>query len=375
MVETREVDELLPAAASSSRAEIGTIHGVEPRETRRANLVGGPTFVKSASVVKRAVIGRSDRARILYESLVDGCRHLRYSAFRDVASNRHNSSRNLECQITKDYHRIEKGLSLRSPRRDFGEDVARRLRRDIVKHEVLMGPTPVTMHARDALQALDAWRSGTPGESVVTKRRLAATSVSEEQLDALFRSRSSVRQFSRRAVPPALLTRATELAACSPSVCNREAWSVHAYLDRADIERLLALQNGNRGFNHEVPCLLVVGVDARLFAGAGERNQRWIDGGLFAMSLGWALHGLGLSTCFLNWSVTNAQSRRLRAAMTVPPHVDIITMIAVGYSDDDVRVARSPRRNPADILTVVRPHREVSASTQMRDVDPHGDPQ
>src|SRR3546814_1994141 len=70
------------------------------------------------------------------------------------------------------------------------------------------------------------------------------------------------------------------------------------------IDRALSLQNGNRGFGHEIPCLLILCTDLSAFDTAGERYQHWIDGGMFSMSLVWALHALGYSSCCLNWSKT-----------------------------------------------------------------------
>ncbi|GAA4741716.1 hypothetical protein GCM10023328_23660 [Modestobacter marinus] len=120
--------------------------------------------------------------------------------------------------------------------------------------------------------------------------------------------------------------------------------------DPARIARLAGLQNGNAGFRDQIPCLLVVTVDAKLFAGAGERNQRWVDGGLYAMSLVWALHAQGVASCMLNWSVGHAQSRRLRGAAGIPDHLDVVTLVAAGHPRDGLRVARSPRRPVDEVL-------------------------
>src|SRR3546814_20513526 len=89
---------------------------------------------------------------------------------------------------------------------------------------------------------------------------------------------------------------AVELALHSPSVCNRQASYVYCLQSREIIDRALSLQNGNRGFGHEIPCLLILCTDLSAFDTAGERYQHWIDGGMFSMSLVWALHALGYSS-------------------------------------------------------------------------------
>ncbi|KNH23246.1 hypothetical protein ACU18_00050 [Arthrobacter sp. ZBG10] len=140
------------------------------------------------------------------------------------------------------------------------------------------------------------------------------------------------------------------LAGHAPSVCNRQSWKTHLYTEQADIEKLLSHQSGNRGFGHTARGLLVVTADARLFSGSGERNQRWVDGGLFAMSIVWAMHGLGINSCMLNWSKGNSASEALRRDSGIAPQEDIIVMIALGYAMPDHRVARSPRRPVTEIF-------------------------
>ncbi len=112
----------------------------------------------------------------------------------------------------------------------------------------------------------------------------------------------------------------------------------------------LSLQNGNSGFGSAVPTVALVTVDTQLFAGPGERNQGWIDGGLFSMSFVWALHGLGLDSCMLNLSLRNGRSDALRRTLDIPDYELPIMMIAIGYARPGHRVARSPRRPIDEIV-------------------------
>src|SRR3546814_8739546 len=89
-----------------------------------------------------------------------------------------------------------------------------------------------------------------------------------------------------------------------------QASYVYCLQSREIIDRALSLQNGNRGFGHEIPCLLILCTDLSAFDTAGERYQHWIDGGMFSMSLVWALHALGYSSCCLNWSKTPSDGRK-----------------------------------------------------------------
>ena len=86
-----------------------------------------------------------------------------------------------------------------------------------------------------------------------------------------------------------------------------------------------------------------------MFVGPDERNQRWVDGGLFAMTLVWAFHALGLSTCMLNWALPNVSSNRLRELAGIPDGEDIVVLIAIGHAAEGARVARSEKRSVDDL--------------------------
>jgi nitroreductase len=121
--------------------------------------------------------------------------------------------------------------------------------------------------------------------------------------------------------------------------------------DKEDIVRLLSFQNGNRGYGDQAGAVLLITADMRAFTMLGERNQAWIDGGLFAMSLNYALHSLGLGACMLNWSVEKGQDEALRAAFAIPEQEVVIMMMAVGHMPERLRVARSPRRPLKSVLS------------------------
>ena len=253
------------------------------------------------------------------------------------------TGRNLEAQLTKDYHRVEKGLALRTPRQPFGADVADRM--DLLAPHA--AESPYAAHVESARVALHEWNSsGLRSDLVSPPRHSEVRGI--EDVERFFGTRHSVRDFADVDVSPDLLTRAVALAVNTPSVCNRQAWRVRFFHgDAAD--RIRRHQNGNAGFG-QIPVIALITVDAQMFAGAGERNQGWIEGGLFAMSLAWVLHGLGLDTCLLNMSVGNAAADALRLEEGIPPEELIIMMMAIGYGREGHRRARSPRRHVDEVI-------------------------
>lgn len=317
--------------------QIGYRPPVAPRiNSTKARLLG-PLYRPLRRTLQRIKTAREFRRdRRLY---------VRYAGSQEAEQPARLGRSHLEAQLTKDYHRVEKGLALREPRRPFGLDVIERLEH----HARFAGGEAYGVFARDAISALREWNSGSDSRGLVAVQGEPALQLDPDLVAAFFSSRRSVRDFDDARVPTReVLTQATELAIGTPSVCNRQAWRV-TYLNGDGANEALALQNGNAGFRESVPWVAVVTVDTRLFAGPGERNQPWVDGGLFAMTLVWALHAVGVASCLLNWSMANEDSDRARKVVGVPDHEVIITFVAIGYPRDGHLVARSPRRPVSEV--------------------------
>jgi nitroreductase len=153
-------------------------------------------------------------------------------------------------------------------------------------------------------------------------------------------------------VPLILIEQSISAAQLSPSACNRQPWVVHIYRDPAMIKQLLALQNGNAGFGHRLSTLLVVTADSTSFFDASERNQAFVDAGLFTMSLILALQSRGLGSCCLNWCVTPDTDEEAHELGGIPRSHRIIMYLAVGYPEPQGLVPRSPRRALDSVICV-----------------------
>ncbi|MDF2561856.1 MAG: hypothetical protein K0R99_3302 [Microbacterium sp.] len=287
------------------------------------------------------------RIRAHREFRADQRRYLRFTAPEERILSSPSTDKAVETQATKDYHRVEKALALNSVKRPFGDALGRRL--DAVL-PLLQQDTDLYAHTASARRALDLWNNdGVVDDEVSPPSGDGTFTMPRADLQEFFTTRHSVRNFdASRTVSRDLLEEAIDLASRTPSVCNRQSWRVYLATEPETTQRLLTHQNGNSGFGG-VPVVALITSDARLFAGVGERNQGWIDGGLFAMSFVWALHGLGLSSCMLNMSVRNDRADALRAAFGIPDHELIVMQIAIGYPAPGHRIARSPRRPRSEI--------------------------
>ncbi len=285
----------------------------------------------------------------------------------------------LESQIIKLYHVIEKGLAMRDFRPNFGKERLLRLIQLMKKH-LATGGSIDNLHFSTALRCLEEYRRkhhemGICVDDVVSSNiRLEMTGSSTLLLNApeagvhvtlpevffaeanapfgkFAKSRRSWRDFNPdHPVPRILIEEAVKIAIHSPSVCNRQAWKVHAYFDRATIDRLLGHQNGNRGFGHRIPCLLIVTMDLQCFDGVIERYQHWIDGGMFGMNLLLALHHLCLGAVPLNWSVLPHEDKGLRKDGEIPNSESIIMLIGTGKPDLPAAIPVSQRRSLNEVL-------------------------
>lgn len=279
----------------------------------------------------------------------------------------------LAAHISMDYHRLEKGMALPSPRYGFGRDVVTRLIRNIGRYEVEYGPADVTRFGRGALAEyrrfnaakvapelelqVDTFLAGEAspnpcgGVAALTSQTLFP--FDSEAAKRFLLSRHSVRQFDARPIPEEILQEAVRIAQQAPSVCNRQSARVFASNDRAKMDEMLKLQNGNRGFGDRLGAVIVVASDMRAFTSLGERNQCWVDGGIFAMSLALALHSQHVGACMLNWSVEPGRDRALRRCLGIDDNHAIITMMGAGYAPDSLVVAASPRRRTESIVRFV----------------------
>lgn len=331
----------------------------EPAELGLGRCYGGSSYnvpspinksVEQAKKLARRFRRLNGRVVIRREFWKDRRRYARHAIAADRDLPPHLFGRGLETQLTKDYHRVEKGLALPVVKRPFGVDVGKRLGHYLQQAK---SDEPFATYAREAHEALTRWNEGDgmPDTLTIPGDRLPANPLDPESARQFFAGRRSVRNYdASRIVPQDLLRTAVDFAINTPSVCNRQSWHIR-FFEGQRAHEVLGHQNGNRGFASTVTQVAVISVDQRLFAGAGERNQPWIEGGLFAMSFVWALHALDVSTCLLNWSMGNDATAALRSACGIPNHEVVITLVAIGYPAAGFAVARSPRRSVDDVVS------------------------
>lgn len=298
---------------------------------------------------------------LIHDSYYDLRRYLRWSHGTDTdrtePKRRH--------ALYKAYHGVEKGLSLANPRPGFGVTKIGQLVGQIRALIAKDGPD----YATAAISALHGYSRFNASEGVESSAALSAfladypndtgdggvETITGDALRAqgakadrdFFWSRHSIRNFSDKPVALDVLREVVDMARKTPTVCNRQGPKVHIFEDAEDA---LRHQPGNRGFGHLASRAMVVTTDLQAFSGRGERHQAYVDGGMFAMSLLYAVHAAGLGACPLAWTTDAATDRKTRKQIGIPDNEAIILMIAVGHLPDQLSVARAHRMPIEDFL-------------------------
>jgi nitroreductase len=181
-------------------------------------------------------------------------------------------------------------------------------------------------------------------------RSVAAPEPCSKTFERLVHERHSVRTYSGAAISDDTIVRSVRLAIQSPSACNRQAVRVHVFSGPQCLARILRHQNGNRGFGSRADKLLLITYDLRALLSSAERNLPYLDGGLFAMTLIYALQDAGVATCCLNVNHHSFREAALRRALRIPPQEAPILLIAAGGFPATFRVPASERLTTEAVL-------------------------
>lgn len=309
---------------------------------------------------------------VLDSYLYDIARYLRHSQMIGKFRSRSTAKAHLLLSI----HALEKGLALPEPRPAYGKEKCSVLLGDLSKFYGKFSADPILKYGCEVIEEVIGHHKKNDVEDIAISRafndlknklgeiepeltRKGGLIISGKQniLDLappdpfeFFNSRHSVREFDQRPIAEELLLMAFRMAQLSPSVCNRQTGRVHYTTDREKMKMILDCQRGNTGFGHEAGAVIIVTSELSSFNKPGERNQQYVDGGLFAMTLALSLHSLGMGTCFLNWSTTGREDRKLRKIGIIPDSEAVITLLVAGHLKEQFKVAASPRLPLFDII-------------------------
>lgn len=263
-------------------------------------------------------------------------------------------------------HTVEKGLSMPSPRANFGVAKISELLSLCREYgwDREMFPIQMTCGALNEyvefhkLRQADLGSIGEPirlfleqcrmkGVAEYGGTRTASPNISESPASFLA-SRWSCRRYQDQLVPDEIIERVVKCAQSAPSQCNRQSVKAHVFRGEAQVQKLLQLQGGSAGFATGVKNLFVISSEMAAWSGAKPRNQAFVDGGLFAMQLAMSCLAHDLGCCMLNLAVTNSRESEIKAAGDISQGERLVVMIAFGVPAEDGTFCARSERIPVD---------------------------
>lgn len=271
-------------------------------------------------------------------------------------------------------HTLEKGLALPKPRAFFGVQKIRTIlnmqRRDSAREqfprEMLLGALSAYLNwnkrnangFNEIVPKIEAFIEQENSEGIQPCGGVREVQYPSNNAEAqeFLKSRYSSRVFNQQPLRRDLVEQIVAIAQKAPSQCNRQSSKVHVFVDKEKIQALLELQGGSKGFADNVPTLFLVTSEITAWGGPQQRNQLYVDGGLFSMQLMLAMHSLGVLNCPLNLAVSNSTEHAIKTLAKIPPEERLIMMVAAGLpkagdnGEGLITVAASPRRPISEVL-------------------------
>ncbi len=288
-----------------------------------------------------------------------------------------NTPNKLECQIILDYHSVEKGLLFENTRYRFARERILSLHKNL-KHDFIISRSHHSqievaykvmckyyeLHQKNNIDIEDfftpeqygfykevlSFRYDSKFNGVISHKKSDFYKNTENNFFQFSNSRKSIRSFTGELVPITVIEEAVSLATNTPSVCNRQASKVYLVNDKESVDSILMIQGGLSGYTENINQLLVLTTDRNYFYTIGERNQFYIDGGMFLMNLLYALHYKKIANCPANWGKTKKEEEKIYDFVSIPRSEKIICIIPIGIAKDEFRVTLSKRRCLSEVM-------------------------
>jgi len=162
----------------------------------------------------------------------------------------------------------------------------------------------------------------------------------------------STRSFTGEKIPFESINKAIEIAKTAPSVCNRQPTKVYYTENKTRIDRILNIQQGLIGYTKNINQLLILVTDRNYFYSIGERNQLYIDGGIFLMNLLYSLHYYEIGACPAHWGFNQFQDKQIQKEIDLSESEKVICLIPIGIPIAEFKTTLSLRRENAEIIRV-----------------------
>lgn len=273
--------------------------------------------------------------------------------------------RKIEPVLRVEVHAIEKGMSIGKVRPGFGKakasDFMEHLQRYIDvggRQEFVNECCSILCQYVDFNQKLGADMNDIDAKikafceknhAVITVfggvRNVSKSEVYEtlnKDFSSFSQSRFAVRDFGKEPISRQQIEDALKIAEKTPSACNRQSWKIHVYAGDDKRLRMFQLQGGSKGFYEDMQYAILVCGDLNYYR-FFEMSQIYVDGGLYAMNLMYALHYKGVATIPLTMSIRVSKMNNVIKEMKLTKNELPVLLIGVGSYKDEFNVAKSER--------------------------------
>jgi len=275
--------------------------------------------------------------------------------------------------LRRNIHRIEKGLSMKERRDIFALDYIRRtvdifcqyhenlecegckgdeyqwFRDVLAEYFRVSGTHPCIEECK--LLFLNTLKDEETGDSLPYQRDLKTPLACDyAALKQLVIRRRSVRWFLDKTVPRGLIEKAIEVGLYSASACNRQPFAFKIFDDKSHAIEIAQFAMGTAGYEHQIPCLIVVVGHLNAYFSERDRHLIYIDASLAITPFMMACETLGLATCAINWPDIEAREKGLQKRLELKPWERPIMQIAVGYPDPEMKVPRSVKKGVNEMI-------------------------
>jgi nitroreductase len=253
-------------------------------------------------------------------------------------------------------HGLEKGMSFSKKKANWGGERACYLAKQIEYHLIRYGHSQVIDIGLNILYAytLDVNATKEPKYlntvSQLLKEHRSSLSlnlggvkkvnkpilnISYESIYELFRSRTSVRDFSDTPLLNEQISKAKDFAKLTPSACNRQTCKIYYFQDRILIKKIIDNQKGDQGWCYNCNTLFVITSNISYFNGTFERCEPYIDGGMFAMNFMIGLHVQNIASCYKMYIKEPKLEKEFRSLCKIPEYETPIVLILTGHYKEE----------------------------------------
>ena len=193
----------------------------------------------------------------------------------------------------------------------------------------------------------------------ISRHKAGVETLSKKDVDAktdyekFLLSRHSIRNFSEKRLTKKDFEKAVHIARLTPTACNRQMVNViFCESDSAKEAVISVIRKNLVGFNLDYATPIVVTFNTAAFSNPLERNQGWLNAGLFTMNLVNAMHSLGIASCICEFQQKPKREKALKKILHIKDNERIAVTIMAGYYRDENKVYVSQRLSSDELMRV-----------------------